>query len=198
MTSQANVRIRSGRYSFGSVSARLAFLLVFFAGTSAFTGRAISAQQAPTEYQVKAAYLFNFLKFVDWPGDSSKDSQAPWVIGIVGESPIGEALPRLIEGKTVQGRALQVKFFQSAENMRGCNILFISASESRRLLPILAGLRGSSVLTVGDTDRFIESGGMIQFVIEDGSVRLAIDVGVTSRAQLKVSSKLLSLARLRE
>lgn len=195
MTNPYNARIRSSRYWFGSIGARLAFLFVFFAGAWVFAQRAIPAQQAPTEYQVKAAYLFNFLKFVDWPGDPSKDAQAPWVIGVVGESPIGEELPRLIEGKTVLGRLLQAKRFQANEDLRGCNILFISASDRKLLPSILAGLRGSSVLTVGDMDRFIESGGMIQFVIEDGSVRLAIDVGVTSRARLKVSSKLLSLAR---
>jgi hypothetical protein len=159
-------------------------------------GRSISAQQTPTEYQVKAAYVFNFLKFVEWPGDPAKEFQGPWVIGVVGDNPIGQELPRLVAGKTVEGRALQVKIFQPAEDLRGCHILFISASESKRLPSILASLRGSSVLTVADMQHFLDSGGMFQFVIEDGSVRLAIDVGATSRARLKVSSKLLSLARM--
>jgi hypothetical protein len=95
----------------------------------------------------------------------------------------------------VLGRDLQVKKFQAADNLRGCNILFISESERKRLPSILAALRGSSVLTVADMDNFIASGGMVQFVVEDARVRVTIDVGATGRARLRVSSKLLALAR---
>jgi len=158
--------------------------------------RAVYADQSPTEYQVKAAYLFNFLKFVEWPDDPGGDPHAKWVIGFVGDTPIGDELTRLVEGKNVLGRELQVKKFQAADNLRACNILFISESEKKRLPPILAELRGSSVLTVADMDNFIGGGGMIQFMVEDARVRVAIDVGATSRAHLKVSSKLLALARV--
>ena len=118
------------------------------------------------------------------------------MIGIVGENPFGDQLAQAVSGKIVQGHSLQVKIFQPTEDLRACNILFISASEVKRLPTILAALRGSSVLTVADLDHFTESGGMIQFLIEDGRVRFVIDVGATSRARLKVSSKLLSLARV--
>jgi hypothetical protein len=158
--------------------------------------RAVYADQSPTEYQVKAAYLFNFLKFVEWPDDPGADPHAKWVIGFVGDTPIGDELTRLADGKNVLGRDLLVKKFQEADNLRGCNILFISESEKKRLSSILADLRGSSVLTVADMDNFIGGGGMIQFMVEDARVRVAIDVGATSRAHLKVSSKLLALARL--
>ncbi len=151
--------------------------------------------QTPTEYQVKAAFLFNFLKFVEWPGDPAVDPQAKWVIGIVGDSPVSNQLSWLFAGKNVMGRDVQVKQFQAADNLRACNILFIGASERKRLPSILASLHGLSVLTVADMDHFIESGGMVQFVEEDSHVRLAIDVAATSRAHLKVSSKLLALAR---
>jgi hypothetical protein len=158
--------------------------------------RAIYAGQSPTENQVKAAYLFNFLKFVEWPDDPPADPRAKWVIGFVGDTPIGDELNRLVEGKNVLGRDLQVKKFQDSDNLRGCNILFISESEKKRLPSILTALRGSSVLTVADMDNFIGGGGMIQFMVEDARVRVAIDVGATSRAHLKVSSKLLALARV--
>ena len=95
--------------------------------------RAAYADQSPTEYQVKAAYLFNFLKFVEWPEDPGGDPHGKWVIGFVGDSPIGDELTRLVEGKNVLGRDLQVKKFQAADNLRGCNILFISESEKKRL-----------------------------------------------------------------
>ena len=156
---------------------------------------AVYAGQSPTEYQVKAAYLFNFLKFVEWPDDPAADPHGKWEIGFVGDSPVRDELTRLVEGKNVLGRDLQVKKFQAAENPRGCNILFISESEKKRLPTLLAALRGSNVLTVADMDNFIGAGGMVQFVVDDARVRVVIDVGATGRARLKVSSKLLALAR---
>lgn len=157
--------------------------------------RAVSGEQA-TEYQVKAAYLFNFLKFVEWPEEPGSDPRGKWVIGFTGESPIGDELARLAEGKNVLGRDLQIKKLQPADNPRACHILFIGESEKKRLPSILATLRGASVLTVADMNSFIESGGMIQFVVQDARVRMSINVGATARAHLKVSSKLLSLANV--
>jgi len=154
-----------------------------------------SDAQAPTEYQVKAAYIFNFLKFVEWPGDS-QDSGSKWVVGVVGDSPVGEELTRLAEGKEVLGRSLQVKKLQSADSFRDCNILFISPSERKRWPSILSTLRGSSVLTVADTEDFVGSGGMIQLFVEDTRVRMVVDVSATNRARLKISSKMLLLARV--
>jgi hypothetical protein len=157
--------------------------------------RGIDAQEAPTEYQVKAAYLLNFLKFVEWPGDPNADTHERWIVGVVGENPFGDELSQIIKGKTVQGHQLEVREFRPGEDLRVCRVLFMSVSEKKRLASTLAGLNGSSVLTVGDMDHFIESGGMVQFVMEEKRVRFAIDIGATSRSRLKVSSKLLSLAR---
>ena len=154
------------------------------------------AQEALPEYQVKAAYLFNFLKFVEWPSDAFADPLAPIVIGIVGDDPFGSALPEVVVGKMVQGRDLVIRRYHAGENMRGASILFISASEKKRLPQVLAGLHGASVLTVADMDGFLDSGGMIQFLFEDDRVRFAINVDAASRARLKVSSKLLSLAHV--
>ncbi len=161
-----------------------------------FANPSVRADQAPTEFQVKAAYLFNFLKFVEWPEDAASDPHAKWVIGFVGESPIGDELAHLADGKNVLGRELQVRKIQAADNLHACNILFISESEKKRLPTILLSLRGSSVLTVADMDNFIGMGGMVQFVVDDARVRVAIDVTATGRARLKVSSKLLALAHV--
>jgi hypothetical protein len=155
----------------------------------------IYAQDAATEYQVKAAYLFNFLKFVEWPGDAFADSLAPIVVGVVGDNPFGSSLPEVAVGKTVQGRDLVIRGYHAGENMRGASILFISASEKKRLPQILAALHGSSVLTVADMDGFLVAGGIIQFVLENDRVRFAINVSAATQARLKISSKLLSLAR---
>jgi len=164
----------------------ISFLLLHFGNCEA---------QSATEYQVKAAYLFNFIRFVEWPEASTAEAQSKWTIGVVGNSPIAEELSKLVESKNILGRELQVKTFQATDNLRGCNILFISESEKKHLPGILAGLRGSSVMTVADMEHFIDAGGMVQFVVEDARVRISIDVGATGRARLKVSSKLLALAR---
>jgi hypothetical protein len=177
------------------IGLRFACAVLLLTCTSAVTIRTIRAQEAPKEYQVKAAYLFNFLKFVEWPDDPLVDTHGRWVIGIVGDNPFGNELTKIISGKTVQGHELQLRRFQPGEDLHASHVLFISASEKKNLPSVLATLNGSSVLTVADMDHFIESGGMIQFVIEDKRVRFAIDVGASSRARLKVSSKLLSLAR---
>jgi hypothetical protein len=186
----SHLRLRARGRGFACLAPLL--LAVYFP----LSNRTVYADQSPTEFQVKAAYLFNFLKFVEWPEDPAADPHGKWVIGFVGDSPVGDELTRLVEGKNVLGRDLQVKKIQAADNPRACNILFISESEKKRLPSILAELHGSSVLTVADMDNFIGAGGMIQFVVEDARVRVAIDVGATSRAHLKVSSKLLSLARI--
>jgi hypothetical protein len=155
----------------------------------------MEAQAALAEYQVKAAYLFNFLKFVEFPEDSFGDALAPIVIGIVGEDPFGQSLPQVVVGKTVDGRDLVIRNFHAGENLRGVHILFISASEKKRLPQILASLQGVSVLTVADLDGFLDEGGMIQFLSENDRVRFAINVNAAGRAKVKISSKLLSLAR---
>jgi hypothetical protein len=177
------------------IGPRFACTVVLLTWGWALPFQIIHAQEAPTEYQVKAAYLFNFLKFVEWPGDPLADTHGRWVIGIVGDNPFGDELTQIVSGKTVQGHELLVRRFQSGEDLHACHILFISTSEKKRLPSVLAALSGSNVLTVGDMDHFIESGGMIQFVMEEKRVRFAIDVGASSQARLKVSSKLLSLAR---
>jgi hypothetical protein len=154
------------------------------------------AQDTHSEYQVKAAYLFNFLKFVEFPSESFADPLAPFVIAVVGDDPFGNALPQVITGKTVQGRDLVIRIYRFGDDLRGAHILFISASETKRLPMILSSLRGSSVLTVADTAGFLDAGGIIQFLNEDDRVRFAINVDAAGRAKLKMSSKLLSLAKV--
>jgi len=156
------------------------------------------AQDSPSEYQVKAAYLFNFLKFVEWPEGAFPDPLAPIVIGIVGDDPFGEALPQVVIGKTAQGRDLVIRKYRAGEDLRASHILFISASEKKRLPQLLASLHGSNVLTVADFEGFLEEGGMIQLFSETNRIRFAINVDAAVRAKLKLSSKLLSLARVAE
>ena len=177
--------------------ARFAFFVaVALTVRAALPSPGLVASQSFTEYQAKAAILINFLKFVEWPDEGSVDPHGKWTIGIVGNSPVGPQLIWVVGGKNVLGRELVVKNFQPTDDMRSCNILYISPSEKKRVPSILATLRGSSVLTVADMDDFVGSGGMIQFVLEADHIRFAIDMEATGHARLKVSSKLLALARV--
>ena len=155
-------------------------------------GRAQEAQ--PSEYQIKAAYLFNFAKFVEWPPRAFTEATSPIVIGILGETRLNADLERTIRDKTVNNRPLAIKECRSPADATNCHILFISTSEKKRLPEILEGLRGASVLTVGETDRFTETGGMINFVQESNKIRFQINDGAARSVGLKISSKLLSLA----
>ena len=151
-------------------------------------------ESPPTEYQLKAAFLLNFAKFVEWPPAAFAEATSPIVLGVLGENPFGNVLEQTIRGKTINNRPLVTRVFSSSAEATNCHILFISASEKARLPEILATLRTASVLTVGETDRFTESGGMINFVRQGNKTRFQINEAAAKNVGLKISSKLLSLA----
>jgi len=152
--------------------------------------------QSATEYQVKAAFLFNFAKFVEWPPGSFPDASAPLQICVFGQDPFGEALRNIANEKTVNGRKLEVHQVADLQHARSCHILFIASSGKASVKQIVEALRGASVLTVGDTKGFAEQGGMINFVLENDRVQFEVSSKAAERAGLKISSKLLSVAKL--
>jgi hypothetical protein len=159
-------------------------------------GSLARAQDAqPTEYEVKAAFLYNFTRFIEWPTDAFEGPQTPMVIGILGEDPFGPALDDIIAGKKVGGRDVVVRRLHRDQDRRGCHLLFISASEKKHLPEILLGLRGSTVVTVSEIDRFIYSGGTINLLVENSRVRFEVNLDAAARARAKISAKLLALAR---
>ena len=161
---------------------------------------ALSRAQAPppTESQVKSAFLYNFAKFIDWPPTAFADDKSPFIIGILGSNPIGAELTRTTADKRVSDRLIAIKTYRPEDDLTRCHILFISNSEKKRFPEILQRLRGTAVLTVGETDGFIEAGGMVNFVLEAGKtankIRFQINDEAARKAALKISSKLLSLA----
>lgn len=158
-------------------------------------GRAAAQGRQAQEYEVKAAYLYNFAKFVDWPGWAFPDEDAPVVLGVLGENPFGGALDALA-GKAVKGRPLAVRRARRLDDLGPVHVLFIADSERARLPVIFEALRGRPVLTVGEMPGFARQGGMINLISAEGSVRFEINRGETLRAGLEVSSKLLRLATL--
>jgi hypothetical protein len=155
------------------------------------------AQEA-NEYQLKAAFLYNFAKFVEWPPQAFKSSSDPIVIGVLGKSPFGDSLAAAVAGKEWGGRPFQVREISTAQQAAGCQIVFISSSERKRLAALLSGIGNAAVLTVGEMDNFTAAGGMVNFKIDAGSVRLQINVEAARKQQLHISAKLLSLAEIVE
>lgn len=155
-----------------------------------------SASRDPLpEYPLKAAFLYHFAEFVEWPIDSPLPP-ATITIGILGRDPFGDVLDKAILAKMAAGRTLVVRRFPVVAALEPCEILFISSSEMTRLPEILVLLKRSPVLTVGEADRFARRGGMIGFYFEDNRVRLEVNRAAAERTGLRFSSKLLGVARL--
>lgn len=147
-------------------------------------------------YQIKAVFLFNFTQFVDWPTNVLTDPQTPFTIGVLGNDPFGNFLDATVRGEKVDGHDLIVQRYRRAEDIKNCEILFVSQSEARHLNRILAGLQGRSVLTVGDFDGFAKNGGMVRFVTEQNKIHIRINLATAKAANLNISSQLLRLAEI--
>ncbi|HWL17007.1 MAG TPA: YfiR family protein [Opitutus sp.] len=163
------------------------FTLVFALLGTAWAG----AAEAASEYDVKAAFLYNFTRFVEWPGEALPPVGAPLVIGIVGQDPFGSALDQLVRGESVQGRPVQVRRFSRRDRLDECHVLYISRTEAAHLPALLERLKGRPVLTVSDCERFAYDGGTIGLVMERGKVRFQINLDAARAAKLAISARLL-------
>ncbi len=149
----------------------------------------------PREYLIKAGFLYNFAKFVEWPDDAFADSSVPLTLCIIGKDPFGASL-RSVEGETFMGRKLLIRRFSRLRDMDNCHILFISSSERKRLPAILARMKGKQILSVADMKGFARRGGIINLIKVQDRIRFEINVDAARRAGLKISSKLLNLATI--
>jgi hypothetical protein len=179
--------LRSRRFCLRVVAITLAGLCFVQTGWSAAT------EEFP-EYQLKAAFLYNFAKLVTWPGSAFPTSSTPITIGIIGRDPFDTLLRDTIANKTVNGRALSIQHFQRGDDLTQCHILFISASERDRIPEILKLVEGQSVLTVSEVERFAHSGGVINLVVISKNVRFELCPAAAERAGLKINSRLGGLA----
>jgi hypothetical protein len=160
-----------------------------------FLSSAQAQSQTAGEYQIKAAFLYNFAKFVEWPASDFADASGPLRICVFGQNPFGQQLREITSEKVVNGHKLQIMPLADLQLARTCHILFIASSEKAQLKRILEDLKGSSALTVGDSEGFVEQGGMINFVLENERVRFEVNHKAAEQAGLKISSKLLNVAR---
>jgi len=189
--------LRSERANFRSPSSkpRAAFfglLLLMFSISACGLGHA----QQSKEYQLKAAFLFNFAQFVKWPPTSFASAGAPFCIGILGDDPFGSALDETIQGEAISNHHLEVERAQRIEDLKGCQMIFICRSEEGHVGDILSQIGTRPILTVSDVEGFTHDGGDIDFYLSDGKVRFEINPQAALRCGLKISSQLLSLGKI--
>jgi hypothetical protein len=152
-----------------------------------------------SEYLIKAGFIFNFAKFVEWPSNAFTQPDSPIEIGILGTDPFGTIIDKIVQDKKIGTRGFIVKRLKwgaDVKELRECKILFVGASERAHMDELVQIVKGLPILTVGETPGFAERGGVIRFVLEDNRVRFEVNVVAARQADLTISSRLLTLARI--
>lgn len=168
-------------------------------GWTSETMAQVSDPSESSEYLIKAGFIYNFAKFVEWPSGAFAEPDSPIVIGVLGTDPFGTILDRIVEDKKIGSRGFVVKRLKWGKDLRDlkeCKILFVSSSEKAHIDDFLQMVKGLPILTVGETPGFAERGGMIRFTLEDNRVRFEVNVEAARQAELSISSRLLTLARI--
>jgi hypothetical protein len=181
-----------GRPMRRQLSRRTQFAFAAFAVLTAVASNLSAQASKTTEYQVKAAYLANFSKFVEWPAKLPKSES--FNICVLGQDPFGAALDAAVAGETINRIPLAVKRISRPQDALDCRVLFISSSEDRQWKEILAALKAVSVLTVSDMREFAQRGGIVQFILDGKRVRFEVNLAATGPPGLALSSELLKLA----
>jgi hypothetical protein len=149
------------------------------------------------EYALKAVFLYNFCRFIEWPDQAFATPDAPIVIGVIGQDPFGLLLEETVRGERLRGRTIVIERYRRAADARDAHLLFVSGSESGRTGEILAAVAGRSIVTVGETEEFLDRGGMIALTAAQDRVRLRINPNRLRAESLVASSKLLRVAEIR-
>jgi hypothetical protein len=184
--------VRRLRVSARRSIAALALILLPLIGTSV----AGPKSRVTREYDLKAAFLFNFAQFVEWPQEAFPDAATPITIGILGEDPFGKSLDEMVDNEVIRKHKLVVRRYRDVKEASGCHILFIGSASKTDVDRILSRLEGKSILTVGETEEFTARSGIIRFVMVDKRVRVKINVEAARAAGLTISSKLLRQAEI--
>ncbi len=166
----------------------------FAAATLLACSSALSAQKV-SDQEVKAAYLYNFAKFVEWPARAFESTNAPMRLCVFSQDPLEADLRKIVEGKSIANHSVAVVAVRTTEEYRACHILFVGMAQGGQSRQILSALRGACVLTVSDTEEFARQGGIIQFVLNNDRVQFQVNHKAAEQAQLAVSSKLLRVAK---
>jgi uncharacterized protein DUF4154 len=167
--------------------------LAFVLGTLLASG--VSGEQV-NENQMKAAYLYNFAKFVEWPSETFKNARDPIVICVLGQEALFQTLEEALSGETIEDRKLVVRRVSDGQQATRCQILFVGSTDLKNLRSILRDLKGPGILTLGETEDFTAEGGVANLRLEGKKIGIEINLSAAERQQLRISPKLLSLARI--
>jgi hypothetical protein len=195
-------QIISGQRAVKLMLRRLGILIVALSVSLSWAPETIAqARDASdsSEYLIKAGFIFNFAKFVEWPGAVFPQPDSPIVIGILGTDPFGTIIDKTVQDKRIGARGFAVKRLKwgaDLKDLKECKILFVGASEKAHLDELVQMVKGLPILTVGETPGFAERGGVIRFILEDNRVRFEVNVDAARQADLTISSRLLTLARI--
>ena len=154
------------------------------------------ASASQSEYALKSVFLYNFCRFIDWPDSAFASPTEPLIIGIIGDDPFGSLLNEAVEGEKYHNRPIRIDHFRTPGDIKRVHLLFVSHANAGRLDPILAAVAGKSVVTVSETEDFLNRGGMITLTTEQNRIRLRINPAALHSANLAVSSKLLRVAEI--
>ena len=149
-----------------------------------------------SEYLIKAGFIYNFAKLVGWPQGAFAQPDSPIVIGILGTDPFGSIIDHILADKQIDSRRFVIKRLKWGMDLKGCDILFIGASEAVHLEEVIRSVKGSPILTIGETPGFAKRGCIINLVVEDNKVRFEVNLDAAKQADLNISSRLLALARI--
>jgi hypothetical protein len=149
-----------------------------------------------SEYLIKAGFTYNFAKLMQWPASAFPQPDSPIIIGILGNDPFGATLDSVLVGKKVNARGFVVKHLKWGADIKGCNILYVSTTEAAHLDEILHTIKGLPILTIGQMPDFARRGGIVNFIIEDDKVRFEVNVEAAKQADISISSRLLTLAKI--
>ena len=185
-------RTEHARSALGRAFGALAVLLLLGAAGPAPGG----PSDEPSEYEIKAAFLYKFAQFTEWPEEAFDDEKSPFVIAVLGKDPFGEVLDKVVRNKRIGKRAIVVRRYKELEKLGTCHILFVPAAEARRMERLNKALHGKPILSVGESKGFASQGGMINFYIASKKVRFEINPAAARRADLRISAKLLKVARI--
>jgi YfiR/HmsC-like len=186
------LQIKSGKLFF----VRKSYLLILIIAFTFSNVHSYSQTQKEIEYKLKAAYLLHFLQFVEWPDSVFENEKSPIVVTILGDDPFGNTLDDITKSEKIGEHPIVIKRTHSLGNVDFCHVLYISSSEKDNFRSILKHIDSAPILTISDIDNFGEEGGNISFYLEENKLRFAINLQTLKQADLKVSSKLLRLAKI--
>jgi hypothetical protein len=198
LNQMAHAAIRNPKRRYRYVLRCMVTLLCLSALTSWEAPVCDAGAQQPTEYEIKVAFIYKFISFVEWPSASFPEEETPIRIGVLGDDPFGTALDKLVKEKSVRQRKLEAKRSKDPSDLVECHIVFVAKSHAGNIKSLSGQFHEKHILTIGDSPGFAENGGIINLIEREGKIRFEISTKAAKAAEIRISSQLLDLAKVVE